>query len=267
MNSDKSVTANFTPSIYTLDVSKTGIGAGTVTSDPAGINCGPDCSETYGYNTAVTLSALPVTGSIFTGWSGACTGIGTCQVTMSVDRSVTANFTRNTYMLDVSKTGTGSGIVTSDPAGINCGLICSETYDYHTLVTLSASPGTDSTFSGWSGACTGTGTCQVTMNSDKSVTANFNPSTYTLDVSKTGTGTGTVTSNPTGINCGPVCSEAYDYNKPVTLYASAGAGSTFTGWSGACTGIGTCQVTMDADKSVIANFTLLIKVFFPLILQ
>jgi uncharacterized repeat protein (TIGR02543 family) len=105
------------------------------------------------------------------------------------------------------------------------------------------------------------------MDADKSVTANFNPSIYTLDVSKTGTGTGTVTSIPSGINCGPVCSEAYDYNMPVTLCASTGTGSTFSGWSGACTGTGTCQVTMNADKSVTANFTLLIKIFFPLILQ
>jgi uncharacterized repeat protein (TIGR02543 family) len=267
MNLDITVTANFTPRNYTLDVSKTGTGSGTVTSNPTGISCGLDCSEAYVYNTSVTLSASAGTGSTFSGWSGACTGTGTCQVTMNADKSVTANFTPSIYTLDVSKTGTGAGTVTSNPAGINCGTDCSEAYVYNTAVTLSASPGTGSTFTGWSGACTGIGICQVTMNADRSVTANFTRNTNMLDVSKTGTGAGTVTSNPAGISCGIDCSEAYVYNTPVTLSASPGTDSTFSGWSGACTGTGTCQVTMDADKSVMANFTLLIKIFFPLILQ
>jgi uncharacterized repeat protein (TIGR02543 family) len=256
MNMDITVTANFTPIIYTLDVSKSGIGVGTVISNPAGINCDLDCLAAYVYNTSVTLSASAGTGSTFTGWSGACTGTGTCQVTMNGNKSVTANFTLRPYTLDVSKTGTGAGTLSSNPAGINCGPDCSEAYVYNTHVTLSASAGTGSTFTGWSGACTGTGTCQVTMDADKSVKANFTLNTYTLDVSKPGTGVGTVTSNPAGINCGPDCSEAYVYNTSVTLSASAGTGSAFTGWSGACTGRGTCQVTMDSDKSVTANFIL-----------
>jgi uncharacterized repeat protein (TIGR02543 family) len=77
-----------------------------VTSSPAGINCGSDCSETYDNNTVVTLTASASTGSTFTGWSGACTNsTGTCQVTMTAARSVTANFTLNTYILTVFKTG------------------------------------------------------------------------------------------------------------------------------------------------------------------
>jgi hypothetical protein len=78
--------------------------------------------------------------------------------------------------------------------------------------------------------------------------------THTLTVSKTGTGSGTVTSNPSGINCGSDCSVAYGAGTTVTLTASPAAGSTFTGWSGACSGTGSCQVTMDAAKSVTAGF-------------
>ena len=74
----------------------------------------------------------------------------------------------------------------------------------------------------------------------------------TLSVVKVGSGT--VTSAPVGINCGETCSYAFDYDTPVTLTAAADTGWTFTGWSGACTGTGTCQVTMDAAKSVTANF-------------
>ena len=76
----------------TLSVSKTGSGSGTVSS-PAGIDCGATCSATYdGCTTSVTLTADPATGSIFTGWSGACTDSGACSVTMNGDRTVTATF-------------------------------------------------------------------------------------------------------------------------------------------------------------------------------
>ena len=79
---------------------------------------------------------------------------------------------------------------------------------------------------------------------------------YTLTVAKAGTGSGTVTSSPAGISCGADCSEPYNSGTVVTLSQTATAGSTFAGWSGACTGTGACQVTMDAAKSVTATFTL-----------
>ena len=99
-----------------------------MTSTPAGINCGADCSEPYSPGTVVTLSQSATAGSTFAGWSGACTGTGACQVTMDVARSVTATFNLIPNTLTVTKAGTGSGTVTSTPAGINCGADCSETY-------------------------------------------------------------------------------------------------------------------------------------------
>ena len=79
-----------------------------------------------------------------------------------------------TYDLTVEKTGTGSGSVTSSPAGIDCGATCSHVYDDGTQVILTANPTAGSTFTGWSGAgCSGTGTCEVTVNSDHTATANF----------------------------------------------------------------------------------------------
>ena len=168
---------SFTINTYPLTVSKDGTGSGTVTSNPAGINCGADCSESYIYNTSVTLTAAPAAGSTFTGWSGACSGTGSCVLSMTSAKSVTATFTINTYTLTVSKDGTGSGTVTSNPAGINCGSTCSYAFAYNTVVTLTASPTSPSTFGGWSGGgCSGTGTCTVTMSSAQSVTATFNSS-------------------------------------------------------------------------------------------
>jgi uncharacterized repeat protein (TIGR02543 family) len=73
----------------------------------------------------------------------------------------------------VSKSGAGSGVVGSNPAGINCGGDCSEAYRHGTVVTLTATADTGSTFAGWSGACTGSGACSVTMDGNKSVTATF----------------------------------------------------------------------------------------------
>jgi hypothetical protein len=77
--------------------------------------------------------------------------------------------------------------------------------------------------------------------------------TATLTVAKTGNGT--ITSSPAGIDCGTDCAESYAGGASVTLTATAAAGSTFTGWSGACTGTGTCTVTMNAVKSVTATFS------------
>lgn len=82
-----------TPS-FLLTVSASGDGLGTVTSTPAGIDCGADCSENYAQSTEVTLSAEGNVYSEFSGWDGACTSTtGMCVVTMSESRSVDANFT------------------------------------------------------------------------------------------------------------------------------------------------------------------------------
>jgi hypothetical protein len=160
---------------YTLTVIKSGTGGGTVTSSPAGINCGTDCTEAYNQDTVVTLTAAPSAGSTFAGWSGACSGTGTCSVAMDSNKTVTATFNQqgHQYTLTVIKSGTGGGTVTSSPAGINCGTDCTEAYNQGTAVTLTATPSAGSTFAGWSGACSGTGTCSVTMNDDKIVTATF----------------------------------------------------------------------------------------------
>lgn len=78
-----------------------------------------------------------------------------------------------TYALNVSRIGNGAGSITSSPLGINCGTDCTEPYASGTAVTLTASPGANSAFAGWSGACTGTAACTVSMTAAKSITANF----------------------------------------------------------------------------------------------
>ncbi len=176
------------------------------------------------------------------------------MVTVDAAKSVTATFTLPTFALTVAKAGTGAGTVTSAPAGINCGVTCTANYSSGTAVTLTATPTAPSTFTGWSGACSGTGSCVVTVDAAKSVTATFTLPTFALTVAKAGNGVGTVTSNPAGINCGVTCTANYASGAAVTLTATPTAPSTFTGWSGACSGTGSCVVTVDAAKSVTAAF-------------
>ena len=236
-----------------LSVVKTGTGNGTVSSNPTGINCGTACSAGFGQGTNVTLNQSPAVGSVFTGWSGACSGTAACSVTMDASKSVTATFVSTGYVLTVNKTGTGT--VTSSPAGINCGTACTASYASGTQVTLTAIPLSGWQFSGWGGACSGTGSCVVSMNAAKSVSATFTQATarYTLSVTKSGSGT--ITSNPAGITCGTDCSETYNGGTNVTLTATPLSGWQFSGWGGACSGTGSCVVSMNATKSVSATFT------------
>ena len=182
---------------------------------------------------------------MFSGWSGSgCTGTGTCIVTMDAAHSVTATFGLGTHILDVSKTGTGTGSVTSSPAGIDCGATCSNAFGDGAVVTLTATADVGSDFTGWTGSgCTGTGTCIVTMDAAHSVTATFDlKPDKTLTVSKTGTGIGSVSSSPVGITCGATCATNFAFGTVVTLTATPTVSSDFTGWSGeGCTGTSTCS--------------------------
>jgi uncharacterized repeat protein (TIGR01451 family) len=83
------------PPPHSLAVSKTGTGAGTLTSSPAGINCGATCVATFPSGTNVTLTATPAAGSRFASWSGDCAGTTrTCVLTMTVDHMAVATFNK-----------------------------------------------------------------------------------------------------------------------------------------------------------------------------
>jgi hypothetical protein len=218
--------------VYTL-VSATGTLSGTFANAPDGALIADACNSSTSYRINYHESGSPQT--------------------------VTATVTGTpppTHNLSVSLVGGGSGSLASTPAGISCPGTCSHDYTTGTVVTLTATPDSGWTFAGWSGGgCSGTGTCQVTMSSDQTVTATFTGPT--LGVSLAGLGSGTVTSSPAGISCpAGACSHEYAAGTVVTLTAAAASGSTFTGWSGAgCSGTATCQVAMNTDQTVTATFT------------
>jgi hypothetical protein len=241
----------------TVSVATTGTGTGTVSSSPTGITCGTTCSGTFPTTAAVTLTAAPGPQSSFAGWTGPCSGTSTCSIPAGATAaSVGAQFTLDSYLLTVILAGTGSGSVTSSPAGITCGSDCTESYSAASVVTLTASASVGSSFTGWSGGgCTGTGTCTVTISAATTVTATFTAITHVLSVTKIGVGTGTITSAPSGIACGSDCTEAYVMNTSVTLTAVPDPTSSFVGWSGGgCSGTGPCTISMTAATSVSAQF-------------
>jgi len=189
MSAAATVTANFmgtTPKFW-LTVSKGGTGAGTVTSNPAGISCGPTCASAsfqFTQGLTVTLAATAETNSSFTSFGSNCTPVSgnptQCTITMSADATVITNFTVTKFPLTVSKAGTGTGTVTSSPAGISCGPTCANAnslFNTGTTVTLTAAPGANSTFAGFSSNCapvTGSPTqCTIVMSAAATVTTTF----------------------------------------------------------------------------------------------
>lgn len=255
-------TFNLAATRATLTVSKAGTGTGAVTSAPAGINCGATCSAAYATNTSVTLTAAAAAGSSFSGWSGSCSGTAaSSSVVLSASKTCVATFAAAPaqYSLAVTLAGTGSGTVTSSPAGISCGTSCSANYSSGTNVTLTAAVASGSTFTGWSGACSGTSAAtSVAMTAAKNCTATFTiatPAQYMLFVSPAGNGSGVVTSTPAGISCGATCSKSFAAGTSVSLTAVAASGSTFSGWSGACSGSSaTTQIVINATSTCTATY-------------
>jgi hypothetical protein len=184
---------------HTLSV--TVAGSGTVSGDtgPA-IACPTTCSQRYLEGTAITLSAVPAPGFEFSGWTGGgCPASGdTCTITLSADTTVKATFSAathpaGTHVLTVSVTGAGSGHVSGDATpAISCAPTCVESYAAGTVVTLTATASSGSTFAGWSGsACAGSSaaTCTVTLTADASIAASFAPAPLQNVVAPAITGT------------------------------------------------------------------------------
>src|SRR5262249_57904029 len=188
-------------------------GSGTVSAQPT------STSMKYLAGTPVVLTATADPGFVFTGWSGACSG-STPHFALTLDpaKSVTATFTAQ-YSLFV--TTLGHGTVSASPT--------SSTWKYNagTVVRLTAAPASDSLFSSWSGACSGTAaTCDVTMDAAKSVTATFVLKQFQLGLIPAGPGT--IAAQPSAAN------NIYNVGTVVALTATAATDAQCAGWAGAC---------------------------------
>ncbi len=160
------------------------------------------------------------------------------------------------FRLTVVMTGAENGRLISIPAGINCPTKCSALFPAGTFVKMipQAGPppaGYDMTWMDWVEPCPGEGTtCETTLTSNQTFHATFRlrPSSFGLQINIVGSG-GRVTSTPSGIDCVATCSALFAAGL-VTLSAGASVGYTFVGWSGACTGSGSCTVNLGAYTDV-----------------
>ncbi|MCB1921618.1 MAG: S8 family serine peptidase [Candidatus Competibacteraceae bacterium] len=307
--------------VYTLTVARLGVGSGSVTSDPAGINCGIDCSESYSSGIPVILEAIADSGSSFSSWSGGgCSGstVNKCTVIMTGSQTVTANFDQDNGGGDDAFPLNGvwpSGWTTPsasdaewavnhvDPADegsytLRSGVIANNQTSqvevsgsfqagavsfarrvsseyYYDYLRFFIDGVLQEQWSGevpWSTASylltAGVHTLRWSYEKDGSVSTGSdaawidsvslppsNDEAYPLTVTVSPSGAGSVTSTPAGIDCGVDCSENYAGGTVVSLQATPLNGSTFVGWSGACVGTNTCTVTINAAESVTATFT------------
>jgi hypothetical protein len=204
------------------------IGSGSVTRQP---NLS---SYTCGAQVQVTANANP--GWSFNHWTGALTGTANpATVTMNGPKVITAHFMED-VTLTINKVGNGTVTVVPDKAA----------YKYGEVVTLTATGDTGWAFANWSGDLTGsTNPIQLTMDGNKTVTANFTQDQYTLTVNTVGNGSVTVMPDKAVYTAGEV----------VTLTATPVGDWQFAGWGGALSGsTNPAQLTMNSSKVVTATF-------------
>lgn len=217
----------------------------------------------------VTLKAVPELGSEFVrfengaGSASICNGTTkpSCEVILKENSYIEARFDEITPAFAVHVMGEGevSCVIEAMPQGCEV----EEEYEFDTAITLEPEPTEGSEFAGFvagtgsASVCSGqTKPCSFVLEKDSTIEAQFVPIARLLTVAKGGTGQGTVASEPLGISCGATCSAKYPDGTAVTLKAAPAPGSTFAGWSGACSGAGSCVVSIEeANAGVTAIFT------------
>jgi hypothetical protein len=250
-----------------------GDGSGTVESTtPRGISCGPSCTEAsdlFSAETIVELVAEAAPGSKFVGWTALAGGAGTCvgtnspcQVFLRSARELQAEFALP-QVPEVTEINPAKGPI----AGGNLVEIAGTGFAEATQVEFGevviSAPLVESTDSLIKVEApphnAGVVDVVVTNGDGPSVTAPGDQYTYVptnvLTVTRIGTGSGTVVSSPAGISCGSECAHPFTEGDVVKLSATADSGSSFAGWSGACSGVKTCEVRMSVAKSVSAKFS------------
>jgi len=272
LNDDATVTANYLTPTYTLTVNSINPASGVAIGvSPADLNSAANGStsftRTYNSGTSVMLTA-PATsaGNNFSSWTGCATANTTiCNVTLSANTTVIANYATPTYVLTVNSTDPASGVAIGvSPAdnnnATNGNTSFTRTYNSGASVTLTASTTSGSNvFVGWIG-CTAANTvaCNVNLSANTTVTASYG---YVLTVNSTNPSSGvtmTVTYPPTTLASQGTTSFTVNGTPGETLGIQAPAtigGNNFSSWTG-CTTVNTalCNVTLNANTAVTANY-------------
>lgn len=251
MSSNKSVVANFAPDCYMLSKAVNPSTAGTIDASPANST---GCSTgQYTLGTVVSLTASPTAGNVFTNWSGDASGTApSTTITMTGNKTVTANFNEICYSLTTSIQPEGSGAISANP--LNSSTCSTGQYTAGTVVSLSASPISGYKFSNWGGDASGTSTeTTVTISKNTSVSAAFSPECYQVSIEVIPPDGGTVTTNPPSA---PSCPAGeFEFGTDVTLTASPASGYLFSDWSGDAYGtLLNTTISIDGQKNITATF-------------
>lgn len=220
------------------------------------IDCGDACSAMLGLGSVVTLIATPDPGFGFAGWAGDCTSTSSCRLIMNGDKSVAASFIElPKYMVKVEKSA--NGLVTSAPAGIYCGGPYRQCSASFSNAQLTASPSAGYEFTRWKGCPSpDVNVCNLNTSKKMTIAAVFRKlPKFLLKIEKNPLGT--ITSTPAGLKCGDnkkSCRMRITQGATVTLVATPKPGYSFAGWARACSGIGSCTLTMDGNQRVNASF-------------
>lgn len=146
-------------------------GAGSVSSQPEGLNCTDQCTQAFSIGTELTLTAAPSVGQKFVGWGGdECSGTDPCAFTVTEASAVVAQFQAEpTFSVTIEKTGTGQATVVSSPSAIDCGASCEGHFPSLSAVTLTATPVTGHTVVGWSGCMANGDQCLIPVLTEDTV--------------------------------------------------------------------------------------------------
>jgi hypothetical protein len=201
--------------------------------------------DTSGNESTCSAEARGVAKADFSVTPTTSTSFGSVAVGTTVDRTFTVQNTSTTSLSGTASIGAPYSIQTGGSFSLAAG--ASQT------VTVRFSPTSSGTFAGNVNFVAGTDTIsRAVTGSGTDSSTRSTPATYTLSVTKNGSGSGMVTG--LGITCGADCSESVTAGTPLTLTAAPAAGSTFAGWSGACSGTGSCAITVNAATTVNATF-------------
>jgi hypothetical protein len=265
------------PTSFRLALEFTGGGSGTVRSDPASLECTAACAADFPARRLVVLDAIPSADSVFAGWENCSSTEGRrCFLLMNEPREPRVRFESGHPSVVVSLTGTGSGLVTSNLAGISCGTDCSEDYPSGTSVVLTAAPDNTSSFTGWTGCdSTNLQTCTVLVDRRRDVSAQFNRLAtgsvqLLVEMHPESRGIGSITSSPALVSCqveftfvqpntGGACAYFIPDGSTYTIFANPEPGTTtaFVSWSGcdSTPAPNSCQVTMSTARTIRPRFT------------
>jgi uncharacterized repeat protein (TIGR02543 family) len=231
----------------TFTATQNGVSAYTITASAGtGGSISPSGTTTVSSGSSQTYSITPTSGYSISSVTVDGSSVGAVSSytfsNVTANHTVSASFTAASYTLTKSISGTGSGTVTSSPTGTS--------FASGTTVSLTATPATGSTFSGWTGACSGTSTtCTLTMNSNKTATATFSKSSYTITASA-GTGGSISPSGTTTVGSGSsqtykiTSTSGYSISSVIVDGSSVGAVSSYT------------FSNVTANHTVSASFTL-----------